>query len=299
MQLNYEFLKTRIGDPVRQSYGCRETILYNLGVGANVIESPASADLSLVWERRLQALPTMATVLGEEPYWFDDARTGLDWRRSVHGEHHMEWRAPLPAEGEVIGQSAVEEVYDKGAGRGALLVTRRTLSDAASGRTIAVIRKGVFFRGQGGFGGPTAPAAVSPPQHAPELTVSLGTRPEQALLYRLSGDNFPLHVDPAFATEAGFTGPILHGLCTYAIAARAVIAGVCDGEAARLRTFGARFSAPVFPGETIETLIWLLGPGAAAVQCRVGERTVIDNARVEFDAAAADRAVGRPGGTPS
>lgn len=282
VQLNYEFLKSRIGEPVRQSYGRRDTVLYNLGVGANVVESAASADLSLVWERRLQALPTMATVLGEEPYWFDDPRARLDWRQSVHGEHHVEWRAPLAPEGDVIGQSAVEEVYDKGAGRGALLVSRRTLSDAASGRTLAVIRKGVFFRGQGGFGGPAAPDVTPTPQRAPDLTALLGTRPEQALLYRLSGDEFPLHVDPAFAAEAGFAGPILHGLCTYAISARAVIAALCDGDGARLRSFGVRFSAPVFPGETIETLIWKLGPGAAAVHSRVGERIVIDNGRAEF-----------------
>lgn len=278
MTIDYEFLKGRPTASITQRYDRRDTIIYNLGVGANVIDAPTDASLSLVWETRLSPIPTMVTVLGVEPYWYDDPRTGLAWRQSVHGEQSVILRAPLSPEGEVVGRSTVEDVFDKGPGRGALLVLRRTLSDASTGEEIAIIRQSVFFRADGGFGGPTdAPKPRAVPDSAPERTVMLGTRPEQALLYRLSGDRFPLHVDPAFARAGGFPGPILHGLCTYAIAGRAVAAGFCDGEGARLRRLDARFSAPVFPGETIETDLWRLGAGEASFRCRVGDRIVINN----------------------
>jgi acyl dehydratase len=281
---NYDVIKSWPTAPVSQRYSARDTIIYNLGIGANVVESPADADLSLVWEERLRAFPTLVTVLGVEPYWYSDPRTGLAWERSVHGEHSIEWHAPLAPEGEVIGRSVVEELFDKGPGRGALLVLRRTLSDAASGQALATIRQTVFFRADGGFGGPTgAPMPSKTPDSAPDNVISLATRPEQALIYRLSGDHFPLHVDPAFAVAAGFPKPILHGLCTYAIAARAVVAGLCDGRSERLRRMDARFSSPVFPGETIDTQTWRLGRGEGAYRCRVGERVVIENGYVRLE----------------
>ena len=283
MAANYDIIRSWPTTPVRQRYSGRDTIIYNLGVGANVIEDAAHADLSLVWEERLSPFPTFVTVLGVEPYWYSDARTGLDWRQSVHGEHSIEWHAPIGAEGEVVGRSSVEELFDKGPGRGALLAVRRTLSDAATGQALATIRQGVFFRADGGFGGPTG--ARKPPRvpaTAPDSVVSLATRPEQALIYRLSGDLFPLHVDPAFAVAGGFPAPILHGLCTYAIAGRAVAAGLCDGHSERLKRLDARFSAPVFPGEVIDTEMWRLEAGEGAYRCRVGERVVIDNGYVRF-----------------
>ncbi|MGK2911993.1 MAG: MaoC/PaaZ C-terminal domain-containing protein [Sphingobium sp.] len=269
---------------MRCTYGLRDTILYNLGVGANAIPSATDADLTLTWEERLIALPTMAAVLGWEPAWYYEPEVGLDWRNTVHGEQSIEWHAPIAPAGEIIAQSSVDELYDKGAGRGALLVIRRELRDALTGAPLATIRQSIFFRKDGGFGGPNdAPRPRQVPASQPDIRHTLVSRPEQALIYRLSGDLFALHIDPAFAQAAGFDGPVLHGLCTYGFAGRALIAELCGGAGDRLRRMDVRFSAPVTPGDTIETLIWRLGPGEAAFRCQVGERIVIDNGYARFD----------------
>jgi acyl dehydratase len=281
--LNYQIVKNWISAPVRHKYSYRDTILYHLGIGANVIETPAAADLSLVWEERLQALPTMASVLAVEPFWFDDPRTGISWQHAVHGEQSIEWHLSLPTAGEVIGISCVEEIFDNGKDKGALVVFRRILKDAATGCTIATLRHSAFLRADGGFGGPKgAPKPRSVPDSAPDIVICLATRPEQALLYRLSGDLFRLHIDSEFASKAGFSQPVLHGLCTYGIAGRAVVTALCEGQGSRLRRFDARFSAPVFPGELITTDIWRLGAGEASFRSRVGARTVISNGFAQF-----------------
>lgn len=284
MPVNYDIIKNWSIVPVRQHYDRRDTIIYNLGVGAGALESLADADLTLVWEERLRALPTMAAVLAAEPYWYDDPRAGFSWTHSVHGEHSIDWHAPIPPEGDLISHCRVEELYDKGAGRGATLVTRRTLMCEKSGAQLATIRQTVFFRQDGGFGGTAiAPKPRPIPEGASDIQRSLTTRPEQALLYRLSGDLFALHIDPTFAQATGFDGPILHGLCTYGIAGAAIVDALCGGDGARLRRLDARFSAPVFPGDRIATSMWRLRPNEASYRCQVGDRVVIDNGYARFD----------------
>jgi acyl dehydratase len=284
MAIDYDIIKSWRIAPVRQRYERRDTIIYNLGIGAGALEKLGDADLTLVWEDRLRALPTMVAVLAQNAYWFDDPRTGFTWEHSVHGEQSIEWHAPLPPEGDVISHCQVEELFDKGIGRGALLVTRRTLVSEPSGIELATIRQTVFFRRDGGFGGTAiAPKPRPVPNGAPHLRRSLVTRPEQAILYRLSGDRFPLHIDPAFARRGGFEEPILHGLCTYGVAGAAIVDALCHGDGNRLRRLDARFSAPAFPGERIDTSIWRLGPNEASYRCLVGDRIVIDNGYARFD----------------
>ena len=258
---------------VRQTLTARDAAFYALSVGLG--QDPLDErQLDFVDPRRpLRALPSIVTVLAHPGFWLADPRTGVDALRLVHGEQGIELHAPLPIEGEIIGRTRVTGLVDRGEGRGALLYTAKTLTDAATGTLLATATATVFLRGDGGFGGPSGP--VRPPHPAPEgepdLVVDLPTRPEQALLYRLNGDDNPLHSDPPTAARAGFPRPILHGLCTFGVVTHALLRALGDDDPARLRRLDLRFSAPVFPGETIRTEIWRDG----GFQARVVERDVL------------------------
>jgi acyl dehydratase len=184
----------------------------------------------------------------------------------------------------VIGRQRIVEVIDKGAGKGALVLSEREISDKATGEPIATVTHTMFCRGDGGFGGPPRPApAPHPiPTRAPDTVCDLGTRPEAALIYRLSGDLNPLHSDPAVAKQAGYPRPILHGLGSFGVAAHAVLKSFCGYESRRLVAFAARFSAPVFPGETLRTEMWRDG-AVVSFRSSVVERDVIavNNGRAE------------------
>jgi acyl dehydratase len=200
----------------------------------------------------------------------------VDWKSVLHGEQGLTIHRPLPASGTLVGRTQIEEIVDKGAGKGALIYSRRELREQQTGELVCSLWSTSFCRADGGFGGPSGPTrAPHPmPSRAPDLTVDVPTLPQAALIYRLSGDYNPLHADPAVAASAGFKAPILHGLCTYGIAARAILQTVCDYDPARLRSMAVRFSAPVYPGETIRTEIWREAAGRASFRSRVAERDV-------------------------
>jgi acyl dehydratase len=286
MTIVYDNLMALEIPPVEQAYDSKDCILYALGVGLG--HDPMNADeLAFVYEKNLKALPTMATVLGYAGFWIRDFDTGIDWVRIVNGEQGVTLHRPLAGHGTVVGRSRIVEVIDKGAGKGALLLTKRTVTDKASGELIATITQTVFCRADGGFGGPprTAPAPHPIPERAPDAVCDLGTRPEAALIYRLSGDLNPLHAEPAVAKAAGFPRPILHGLGTFGVAGHAVLKALCGYDPARLTAFAGRFSAPVFPGETIRTEMWRDG-AVVSFRARVVERDVIaiNNGRAEVRA---------------
>ena len=269
-------------EPIRERYDSRRTILYALGVGAGAQPD----ELRYVYEHGLEALPTMAVVLATEGFPAKADPTGIDWGRALHGEQGLEMHRPLPGTGDVIGRSRIDGLYDKGPGKDAILVQSRTLHDATTGDLIATTRATIILRGQGGFGG-TAEGAPRPhamPERPFDLSVALPTRPDQAAIYRLSGDLNPLHIDPAAAHRLGFDHPILHGLCSYAIAGRAVVTALCGGDAGRLTRLDVRFSAPVFAGETLVTEIWKEDAGRAAFRVRVAERDtiVLNNGLAEY-----------------
>lgn len=246
----------------------RDTILYALGIGAS--------DLNFVFEERLKALPTMAVVLGYPGFIWRDPAMGVNWQRILHGEQSAILHAPLPVEGEIVGTTRIEALFDKGADKGAIALVTREIHDG-NGTHLATVRATTFLRGDGGFGG-SADGTPKPhplPDRAPDTVITLPTAANQALLYRLSGDLNPLHIDPAVATGAGFAGPILHGLATYGVVGRALLAGACGNDPARLTRMDARFSSPVYPGETIETAIWDEGNGRLAFRARVVERDLI------------------------
>lgn len=275
MAIDYETLKNWPFPDLEQSYGARDTMLYALGVGCG--HDPLDrGDLRFVYEEGLQALPTQAVVLGYPGFWLKDPGTGVDWRKVLHGEQGLVLHAPLPAAGTVVGRTRVTEILDKGAGKGALLFSEREVVDKASGRLLCTVTATTFLRGEGGFGGPAgpAPAPHALPETAPEIALDLPTLPQAALIYRLSGDYNPLHADPAVAAAAGFPRPILHGLATYGVAGRALLRACCDGDPARLKRLQVRFSAPVFPGETLRTEIWR-DRATLSFRCRVLERDVV------------------------
>ncbi len=286
MTLNYEKVIRWPIPEVVQSHTRRDTMLYALGVGAATTNPVEPDSLHFVYEKNLVALPTMAVVLAPEPFWIANPETGIDWKRLLHGEQRLTIHKPLPVEARLVGRAKVDEIFDKGPEKGAILVMSKQLFEADSGDLIATVGYSAFLRGDGGCGGNagSAPQPHPIPERAPDLTLDLITRPEQALIYRLSGDYNPLHVDAAFARTAGFDKPILHGLCSYGVVGRAAIQLLCGNQPERLRRFDVRFASPVFPGETIRTEVWHQAPGQAALRARVVERdiVVINNGCVEY-----------------
>lgn len=255
-----------------QRYEAKDTILYALGLGCG--DEPG--DLSFVYERDLRALPSMATVLGDPGFWLTDPKLGADAGKAVHAEQTIVLHRPLPPAGEVVALNGVDGIVDKGPGRGLLVHISRRLLEKGSGAPLATLGQTIMLRGDGG-NYPSAASAAKPeplPERAPDIVVSKKTLPQAALIYRLSGDWNPLHADPEAAEKAGFPAPILHGLCTMGIATRAIVKACCDNDPARLGSLGVRFTAPVFPGETLDTEIWRSGP-SLQFRCTARERSAV------------------------
>jgi len=285
MAIDYDRLKNRNFADIEVAYGVKDTMLYALGLGLG--QDPMDPkQLRHVYEEDLVAMPTMGVVLATPGFWVKEPDTGVDWPKVLHGEQGLTIHRPLPPQGRVVSRFRIDEIIDKGVGKGALMYTTRALRDAATGEPLCSITSTSFLRGDGGFGGPAGP--IRQPHPVPEGTPdayfdwSIGRH--AALLYRLNGDYNPVHADPKAAAQGGFAQPILHGLCSYGVAGWAVTTLLCDGDAARLRRFDLRFTAPVYPGETLRTEVWKQGPGAAAFRVRVPARDVIalNNGRAEY-----------------
>ena len=284
MPIVYEKLLALDIPPVEQTYTWKDCVLYALGLGLG--QDPMNEDeLAFVYEKDLKVLPTYALVQGYSPYWLRNPESGVNWTKVVHGEQGLVLHKPVKPEGTVIGKTRIVEVVDKGEGKGALVFSERRITDKATGELLATLTQTTFCRGDGGFGGPKreTPAPHALPERAPDLVCDLPTRPEMALVYRLSGDVNPLHAEPAFATAAGFPRPILHGLATFGVAGHAILKSVCDYDPSRLKAIAGRFSAPVFPGETIRTEMWRDG-NVISFRARVTGRDVIavNNGRAEI-----------------
>jgi acyl dehydratase len=240
----------------RDDYDPRDAILYALGVGAGL--SSDVDETHFLFERGLQALPTMALVLGTAGFWPMDPKTGLDWLNILHGEQRLTLHQPLDTASILLGKTSITDLADKGPGKAAMIRAMRTLKNPG-GELVAEAIETWIVRGGGGFGGsrdlPGEPLPAVPSRN-PDYAVTLPTSRAQAAIYRLSGDRNPLHIDPITARRAGHDRPILHGLSTMGLIARAVIHACAESDAARLREIALRFTAPVFPGDTIETHIW-------------------------------------------
>lgn len=278
--IDYEKTKAWRSGEVRHAYAARDTILYALGLGLGS-DPLDERQLRYVYEKDLVVLPTMAAVLASPGSWMRDRKElGIDFLKLVHGEQGVTIHAPLPVAGTVVGESRVARIVDKGEGKGAILHVEKSLSDAASGELLATAEQVLFLRGDGGFSGGSGGDAPAPPlpavpEAAPDAVLELPTRPEAALVYRLSGDLNPLHADPAVAGKAGFAKPILHGLATWGNAGRGIVQQFCDHEPARLRALRARLTSPVYPGETLVLECWRVDAEEIAFRARVKERDVV------------------------
>lgn len=276
MAIDYDRLMAREFPVETHSYTARDVMLYalTLGLGADPLDE---RQLRFVYEAELQALPTMAAILAYPGLWIREPDTGLDWEHALHSEQGVQFLKPLPVQGAVRAQTRVTGIVDKGPGRGALIYTEREGVDVATGEALFRVTHTTFARKDGGFGGPDGPVRQPHPipDRPADATFTIPTLPQQALLYRLNGDPNPHNADPKAAAAAGLPRPILHGLATYGIVGHAVLAACCDYAPGRLASLDVRFSAPVFPGETIVTEIWREGPDRAAFRAKAAERDIV------------------------
>lgn len=284
MPFTYDEIIARRADQVAFSYTDTQMLLYNISVGMG--RDPYDPkELPFVYENPdLKVVPSAAAVLGGGGA---NILKGIDinWTKLLHGEQRLNIHRPIPPKAELVGTTRVSEVVDKGADKGAIVTLEMDVK-LANGEPLYTMENVIFARGDGGCGGPQKSTAVphTLPEREPDLVHITETRPDQALLYRLNGDRNPLHADPAFATKVGFDKPILHGLCSYGIACRAVLVSVCEYNPATMKSFDVRMTSPVYPGETIHTDIWV-DDNVVSFRCRVPDRniTLLNNGRCELN----------------
>ena len=271
MALNYEKLMSKSIDDIPFSYTDTDTILYALSVG--MARDPMNIrELPYVHEKdsQLHTLPTLSTVLVPDMFPPD---LGWDYSQVLHAEQRMQLYRPLPAAADLLINKRVVDAFDRGPSRGALILLEAEGRLASDDTVLFTLGCTVMARGDGGFGGPAGkgPVPHRAPKREPDLSCDIDTRPDQGLLYRLTGDRNPLHADPVHAARAGFERPILHGLCTFGVACKAVLQTICDYDYTLITGFDGRFSAPVLPGDTITTDMWQDG-NIVSFRCSVKER---------------------------
>ena len=281
MPINPEAVGT-VSDPQVSSWTSKDSLLYAIGVGAG--QSPTDPrDLPFVTENsngvKQRALPTQAVTLVDFTPAFVNIGS-FNPAMLVHGEQKVVIHREVPAEGSVSSTCEVSAIWDKG--KGAVVEATSRAVDVDTGEPVFDLVMSAFIRGEGGWGGDRGPSGTPNeiPDREADQVLSETTRPEQALLYRLSGDRNPLHSDPTFAALAGFDRPILHGLCTYGFAGRALLHALCDSDPARLASIEGRFSSPVFPGESLHVDLWN-EPDGALFRVRGDDgRVVFDSGRI-------------------
>lgn len=282
--MNLEKLLALKFAPIEYRTEPRDCMLYALGLGAS--SDPLDpGDLQFTYEEGLRVFPSMINVICHPRAWIRAPELAVDWVRLLHGEQSFRILRPIEPDRTYVGAYRVADVVDKGAGKGAMVFTENKITDKLTGELVSIVAATLVLRGDGGSGGTRkdAPAPHPLPDRAAEHICTLGTLAQSALIYRLSGDYNPIHADPAAARKAGFDRPILHGQCTLAIATRAILRTCCDQKPEMLRSVQARFSSPVYPGETIATEIWRDG-NTISFRASVPARavTVLNNGRAEI-----------------
>ena len=284
MPINPEAVGSK-GDPVRHRWDSKDAILYALGVGAGAVDPLSELEFTTENSQNVDqaVLPTMAVVLSVGGAGAFGSIGSFNPAMLVHGEERITLHAPIPVSGEVETVGEITGIYDKT--KGAVIEVTSVSTDTKTGSPLFTVVMSAFIRGEGGWGGdrgPSGPRNVAP-EREPDHRVTYATRPDQALLYRLSGDRNPLHSDPAFAAFGGFDRPILHGLCTYGFTGRAILHTVCGSDPSRFAAMEGRFSSPVLPGESLTVNIWDDGNGTALFRTHGGDdRVVIDSGSLTY-----------------
>jgi acyl dehydratase len=232
-------------------------------------------ELPYVYEQGkiFKTVPTFATVLVPDMF---PPGLGWDFSQVLHSEQRMQLHRPLPSKADLLINKRVSDVFDWGPRKGALFLFEAEGRLASDDTVLFTLGCTVMARGDGGFGGPNGkgPRPHRAPRRDPDLSCDLSTREDQALLFRLTGDRNPLHADPREAAKAGFDRPILHGMCSYGIACRAILKTICDYDYTLIKSFDARFTSPVVPGDVITTDMWRDG-NVVSFRCTVKERDTI------------------------
>jgi len=277
MALKFDLLGEK-SEPTSFSYTEDDVMLYALGIGAKVED-----ELNFLYEKDLKVFPTFAVVPLTVEGWDYPARIGMNMFHVLHGEQKIELNGPIPPKGTFVSTRTMDAIYDKGDAGAVAHTSVETLDE--NGNLLFVNRSVIFDRSAGNFGGDRGPKSekfVPPDGKNPDFHVEYATSPDQAALYRLSGDKNPLHIEPEFAEMGGLDRPILHGLCTFGYAGRAILHSLCGSDPARLKSFSVRFTGVVFPGETLVTEGWEMESGTYVVQTKTGDgRLVLGNAKVE------------------
>tara|TARA_R110000782_G_scaffold44739_4_gene99842 strand:- start:7 stop:864 length:858 start_codon:yes stop_codon:yes gene_type:complete len=274
MPLDYDKLMATEVVDLPLTYNDSEAILYALsvGMGRNPVDLK---ELPYVYEQGpvFKTMPTLASVLVPDMF---PPGLGWDFGQVLHSEQRMTLYRPLPPSADLLINKRVVDAFDWGPRKGALILFEAEGRLAADDTVMFTLGCTVMARGDGGFGGPsgTGPRPHRAPRREPDLSCDIETREDQALLFRLTGDRNPLHADPAKAAKAGFDVPILHGMCSYGIACRAILQTICDYDFTLIEGFEARFTSPVFPGDVITTDMWQDG-NVVSFRCTVKDRDTI------------------------
>ena len=277
MPLNPEAVGTT-GEPVETSWTSKDALLYAVGIGAGQDELAFTTENTS--DVAQQVFPTFPVVLG----WGRGSAMGsigsFNPALLVHGQQAVTLHRPLPVEGTATMVDRIVAMYDKGKAAVVVSETEATMD----GEPLFAKRMSAFIRGEGGWGGERGPSGAvnEPPDRAPDDEVSFLTSPDQAFVYRLSGDRNPLHTDPSFAAMGGFDRPILHGLCTFGFTGRALLHGLCGSDPARFDHIEGRFAAPVWPGDELTVRMWRTDDGEAVFTTSVGDRVVIDQGLLRY-----------------
>lgn len=272
------------GDPRTISWNSKDALLYAVGIGAGQADLPFTTENTK--DTAQVVFPTFAVVAGSGTG--GGGRSAMSQIGSfnfallVHGSQAITLHRPIPVEAEAVTQDKVVAMYDKG--KAAVVVMENEVK-TVDGEPLWNTRSSVFIRGEGGWGGdrgPSGPQNEPPADTAPSHEITLQTSPDQAFVYRLSGDRNPLHTDPSFAAIGGFDRPILHGLCSYGFTGRALLGALADNDVARFHHIEGRFSSPVMPGDALTVRIWRTADGEAVFTTSVGDRVVIDQGLARF-----------------
>jgi len=278
MPINPEAVGAK-GAPSKRSWTSKDALLYAVGIGAGTDELQYTTENTKNIDQKV--FPTFAVIVGGGGIPMREVGS-FNPTLMVHGEQGIELLSEIPAEGEIESVGECTAIYDKGSA--AVLEFTSESKNVATGEVLLRTRTSLFCRGEGGWGGDRGPSEkIQFPSRTPDQQVSYTTREDQALTYRLSGDRNPLHSDPSFAVMGGFEKPILHGLCTYGFTGRGLLNEICGGDAGRFKSMNARFSKPVFPGDTLTVSIWVDGSEALFKTTNQNGDVVIDQGVFRFE----------------